>query len=440
MKMKYIAGAIAAIAAAQAHAVVLDISTQAPQVTVYVSGASAQKTAFEAVVANAVCVTPADVVKLTDGAGTSSKGWYCVGKGTAAGQRVLILNRTKGGSASGINMVLSTAATPVESEADTIDSGSCAAPVAKVSACTLKKKVESTMALSDVHPSEFGAGVLGSGAGYLSIGSLTTAAVGLQGFGVAVNPNMYLALQEQNIADGRLPSTCTAGDVTAACQPTISSSEYASLAAVAGGPKDAASLLPLATTTGDLTLCRRVDTSGTQASSNLFFLNNVCGSKGYFGSETPAKNADYGSAPFTVVDNSETDNVKACLNDATGLRMGVISLENDPATDVANTINTVAPGIYKFVKIDGVSPNYTAAGVADAKQKANTRNGSYKFAVESYALYKGSAVEKAVAKQIADSLKSSISDLRGVLSLTGTGSTSALYTRGGNNCAPLMQR
>lgn len=432
MQLKYIVAAIAAIAAAQAHATVISPVGATPDVVVYVTGASAQKPALEATVATAVCVTPLDVVKLTDGASTSSKGWYCNGKGTAAGKKVLVLNRTSGGSAAGINQVLSNAT--AETEAQTIDFATCGAPnSSNVSACTGKKAVESIMALSDVKPSEFAAGILQSGAGYLSPSSLTIASVGLQGFGVVANDNMYKALQEQNIADGRLGASCTVGDVTAQCQPTISSADYASLVSTGGSLKDAASLLPLASSynTQGVTVCRRVDTSGTQASSNVFFLNNVCGSVGFLGAEVATTNTDSDPGVYDVVMNSETSNVKTCVNTAADLRLGVVSLENVPVSGTDT---------YKFVKIDGVSPNYTAAGVADAKQKANTRNGSYKFAVESYAMYKGTALERAVAKQIADTLKASSQDLVGVLSLSGTGSTSALYTRGGNNCAPLMKR
>lgn len=426
MQVKFIVAAIAAMAAAGAQAVVVDPTGATADVTIYVSGASAQKPALEATVATAVCAVPGDVVKMSDTSGTGSKGWFCKGKGSALNKNVLVLHRTKGGSAAGVNQVLSTATN--ESEAETIDFATCGSfdAVAKTAVCTGKKKVESVMALSDVKATEYAAGILGSGAGYLAPSALTTVAVGLQGFGIVANPAMYTALQEQNVADGLLAASCVGNTVDAACQPSISSADYASVASVGGLTKDAASLVPAATATGALTLCRRVDTSGTQASSNLFFLNNVCGSKGYGGAEVPATNLDYS----WVIENSETADVKACVNNAADLRLGVVSLENVPG----------ASDSYKFVKIDGVSPNFTAAGAVDAKQKTNVRNGTYKFAIEAYAMYKGTTLEKAVAKQIADTLKSSTQDLVGVLSLSGTGSTSALYKRGGNNCAPLVKR
>lgn len=427
MQIKTIVAAIAALAAASAQAVVIDPTGATADVTIYVSGASAQKPALEATVATAVCAVPGDVVKLSDTSGTGSKGWYCNGKGSAANKKVLVLNRTKGGSAAGINQVLSSATD--EAEAETIDLATCGSfdAAAKTAVCTGKKKVESVMALSDVKPTEFASGILGSGAGYLAPTALTTVAVGLQGFGIVANPAMYTALQEQNVADGLLAASCVGNTTDAACQPSIRSADYASIVASSGSIKDAASLVPAATTSGALTLCRRVDTSGTQASSNIFFLNNVCGSMGYLGALVPATSADY---PSMVIENSETADVKACVNNAADLRLGVVSLENVPG----------ASDSYKYVKLDGVSPNFTAAGAVDAKQKVNTRNGAYKFAVESYAMYKGTTLEKAVAKQIADTLKASTQDLVGILSMSGSGSTSALYKRGGNNCAPLMKR
>lgn len=429
MQIKYLVAAIATLAAAGAQATVIDPTGATADVTIYVTGASAQKPALEATVATAVCAVPGDVVKLTDGSGTGSKGWYCLGKGSAAGKKVLVLNRTKGGSAAGINQVLSNAT--AESEAETINLSTCGTfnATTKTATCTGKTPIESVMALSDVKATEFAAGILGSGAGYLSTSALTVVPVGLQGFGIVANPNMYAALQEQNKADGLLPDSCALGDATADCQPSINSADYASLVSAGGLTKSSADLLPNAGTynSQQVTVCRRVDTSGTQASSNIFFLNNVCGSKGFGGADAPTYNADYS----WVIENSETSDVKACVNNVADLRLGVVSLENVP---VAGTDS------YKFVKVDGVSPNFTAAGVADPKQKVNTRNGSYKFAVESYAMYKGTTLEKVVAKQIADTLKASTQDLVGVLSMSGTGSTSALYKRGGNNCAPLLKR
>ncbi len=435
MKMKYLAAAVATLAVAQAHATPLSPnvggSVNTPDIVVYVSGASAQKPALQAVVATAVCQTPADVTKLTDGAGTSSNGWFCLGKtanANTSGKKVLVLYRSKNGSAAGLNQVLSTSF--AESEATTIQFSSCAASTSGTSACTGSEKLESIMALSDVKPGEFAEGILtGSG------NAVTSVAVGLQGFGIAVNGNLYQALQEQNIADGRLPATCSVGDTSAACQPSIGKADYASLAASAGAIKDAATLLPEASSFNgqDLTLCRRVDTSGTQASSNIFFLNNICGTKGYLGASLPATNADFNASPFVVVENSETADVKSCVNNTSGLRLGVISLENVP---VAGTDS------YQYVKLDGVSPNYLNDGSADAKQKTNLRNGSYGFAMESYAVYSNNATagQKAVAVQLANALKASTQDLTGILALTGSGTTSALYKRGGNNCAPLMQR
>jgi hypothetical protein len=453
MQVKYIVAAIAAIAGAQAQATVLDLAAAQPEITVYITGASAQKTALAASVP-AICDVANDVVRLSDTstAATGTVGWYCKTKAItgASGKRTLVLYRSKNGSAAGINQLLST--DTLESQAETIDPTSCSATSGSsgsyVSTCTATVKLESTMALSDVAATEFAAGVL------LTTGrapsSLTKANVGLQGFGVVVNAEMYTALQEQNVADGLMDVSCVGVTTTYACQPSIRSTDYASLISASGTIKSAAALVPAATASAsDLVLCRRVDTSGTQASSNIFFLNNVCGSTGFKGQESPISSADgFTASPLISFETPETGDAKDCLNNKTGstwnttaagLRIGVVSLENIPGSS----------DVWKFVKIDGVSPNYaydttTSAWIADAKQKKQVRNGAYKFAVESTALWGGAAdaAQKAVAASIAGTMKSSTSDLVGVLAVSGASTlpTVAQYKRNGNNCGELIKR
>ena len=50
-------------------------------------------------------------------------------------------------------------------------------------------------------------------------------------------------LQARNIAEHLIPSSCSVGDMTAACQPTIRSADYASLISKQGAVKTAAALL-----------------------------------------------------------------------------------------------------------------------------------------------------------------------------------------------------
>ena len=107
--------------------------------------------------------------------------------------------------------------------------------------------------------------------------SLTAIPLVMQGFGIAVNPNLYSALQTKNVAEGLLPSSCSAGVTSAACQPTIRRVEYAGIVTKSGSYDSATKLLGTSSAQA-LTLVRRGDLSGHQAAANIHFANNACGS------------------------------------------------------------------------------------------------------------------------------------------------------------------
>ncbi len=102
-------------------------------------------------------------------------------------------------------------------------------------------------------------------------------------------------------------------------------------------------------------VCRRVDTSGTQASYEMFFLNQRC---------------TVGVRPFVtngphVFLGSGTANVKACLNELDQEKMwaiGIMSTEN---------VASAPEDRWRFVKMDGVAPTLL-----------NTFSGRWPFFVE----------------------------------------------------------
>lgn len=435
MNFKIIAAACAALCSASAFAAPLNPVTQAPELTFYIGGASAQKAALNAVAPDLFAV-PADVVKITQAAGQKTLGWYGMSKSTltTTSKRLFVAYNSTGGSNAGVAQLLTTGA-PAEAEANivTVGNAGCGATTGAAgtwtAACTTTAVTEVDMALSDVYPGEAVPGVLPTGPGTISVGALTVKKTALEGFGVAVNPALYAALQS---AQGLCAGTA------AACQPSIRRADYASLVTVEGSIKDAGALLGNSDAT-PLTLVRRVDSSGTQAASNIFFANNVCGTLGYQGALNTVGQFDSNPGVFDISEQSETGGVRTALTgtNTTGYALGVVSLENIPTTALTS---------YQFVKLDGVSPNYSAAGVADLKQRNAFASGSYPFAVEMTGMYRTSAtaVTKKLAEAVITGLKSSaLHDLAGLAYLDNpaaytVGGKQSRVNRGGNNCQPLI--
>lgn len=196
-----------------------------------------------------------------------------------------------------------------------------------------------------------------------------------QVFGLAVSNAMYTALQTKQGLTG-----CGVDSVTPACQPTISKAQYTSIANddfnSAKETKGAGLFLGAAFDGQDVVKCRRVSTSGTQSSSNEFFLKNFIGSDGAVaGAQQPADGVLYASGqglPYSVNEGSGTGNTRACLSTNT-YAVGVLSLENAP------DLTTRAGGAradrkWRFVKINGVHAYEPAVN-----STATAKSGDYEF-------------------------------------------------------------
>jgi hypothetical protein len=192
-------------------------------------------------------------------------------------------------------------------------------------------------------------------------------------FGVAVSVPLYRAMQT---AQGITSTACTDGvgtdDFEGACMPNITSAQYASIAALSGSYHQSwKSVVP--GSTKDVYLERRVDSSGTQATSNANFLRNPCnGDPAATGSLDPA---DTTLNHFHVALNSGTGNVKTNLTNETNAGnygIGIMSMENNWRSDAA------ASAGYRFVKLDGINPE--EGDLVDARLSATT--GNYKLVSE----------------------------------------------------------
>lgn len=203
-----------------------------------------------------------------------------------------------------------------------------------------------------------------------------------QVFGVAVSVPLYRALQTaQSLAD--INSTT----FDPAVAPNITKAQYVAIATQNGAYQtDWAPIVGAAGTGKKVILARRVATSGTQASSNSFFLANPC-AKGLGADLAPAVVSD-SSPTFEVFEGAGTGNVKTRLTTASlntgadNFAIGIISVENDWRAEAASTASpplAFGPSAgYRFVKVNGIHPE--AGDVVNGR--ATTISGAYEFAKE----------------------------------------------------------
>lgn len=278
-----------------------------------------------------------------------------------------------------------------------------------VAGITATGTVKSAGGFMDVEPAAFDASLLDPFGGVEGLADKVASASFSQAFGVAVSRDLYAALQTKQGLSG-----CTADTLTPACQPTVSRAQYASIATSSfnSAKSDINSLFGVPA--GKLTLCRRVSTSGTQAASNQFFLNNLTGNGPNFGAEVPADAATYGPGAlptFEVKEGSGTSNARDCLN-AAGYGIGVLSLENVPAASTG----------YRFVKLNRVE-GFDAAN----SSQATGMNGEYEFAYQSFKFTAAGAGSNAVI----DAIDAELTVLGTTNGLWGAGESQ--FSRNGNN-------
>jgi hypothetical protein len=307
---------------------------------------------------------------------------------------------------------------------------------------------------SDVEPGILPAALGGGDTAVNAKGTPAQANFG-QAFGVVVSRNLYRALQ---VAQGIAANTDALDpNFDPANAPNITKQQYAAIADSAGSyHTDWSPLVGTAGAGKKVVLARRVNSSGTQASSSAFFLNNPC-SAGLQGAAVPAAAADT-SPTFEVFEGAGTGNVKQRLSLANlqnDFAIGVVSLENDWRIEAVPATPTVAaPGShqYRFVKLNGVHPE--AGDTANAR--ATVTNGNYTFHMESYSFdrnnYAGVPVKTAFETGIIGAINTALVNPptlascavfpRGLTLNPAAGSICALGnpvsngTNFGNSCAP----
>lgn len=281
---------------------------------------------------------------------------------------------------------------------------------------------------SDVEAALFGVDVS-------AYGTESKALIG-QVFGVAVSTPLYREMQvEQGIYADLATAAASDASFDPANAPNITSAQYAAIAASGGGYQDGLyHLLPnSANNANPLYLMRRVATSGTQASSNAFFLKNPCaGASGL----VPATAAESNPGVLVITEDSSSSTLKTNLG-AHGTNgefaIGVLSLENNLAADGLAA---------RYLKLDGVHPE-----TGDAKARATTLNSDYAFAMEMVNFIPTTAAGtfgETLIGQITTSLgaPASCTDVPRGLFLSPEGGACNVGvethkgTKFGNNCAP----
>lgn len=469
------------------------VNTCAPAQTFYVAGSSALGGAISSVItANSTTgatgyfdttVVPFVVSVIDTGtpngvsvanptnagkAGNGVTAWYGMSKASLTGGTsvpVLVVYNSYMGSAAGVSQVLSTAKTvssipesfvvkvgPTANVANTCTAVTTAIPILGTTstvttasnkvACSSNASIMADIAISDVDVTELLE--LYPAAAKAKLSAYTRTPVAMQGFAVGVNNNFYNALQAAQVTAGALPSTCTTGTYSEVCQPSISKAQYASLVSTSGSIKSAAGFIPGDTTV--LTLARRDQMSGTQASSNIHFLSDVCNvldakSKiNTHGGALTARRATDSTADLVIHENVQTGDVETDLKLTTGYSIGAIALSKASSTS------------YKFVKLDGVSPNF-AKGSSTLYSSTQLRNnmidGSWGFQMTAYTVaptaamtYDAKKAPKAefIKQMVADLSNSTLHDLSAIGYFNGTAKATKVSRVAGNNCSPLIAK
>ncbi|QVL45272.1 MAG: hypothetical protein KFB94_08445 [Methylophilaceae bacterium] len=290
---------------------------------------------------------------------------------------------------------------------------------------------------SDVEAALFSPSI--GGGNVSSKGTETDVGVG-QVFGVAVSIPLYRALQTQQ---GILTQ-----DDDPANAPNITSSQYASLISPAGDAAFSGWNIILPGNQKKVKLERRVDTSGTQSSSNAFFLRNPC-AIGVNQTLPLSYAVDSVDDLYQVVLHSGSGDVQTALtsasnslNEADQFAIGVLSLENNWRTAGSR-------GGYRYLKIDGVHPELDDTDRA----RKTAANGDYKFHMEMKQFVRNgpkTPFEAAVLDEITAQLRNPPANTcltfpRGLTLNPSNGSSCtvgvqiAKATNYGSNCAAPMQ-
>lgn len=193
-------------------------------------------------------------------------------------------------------------------------------------------------------------------------------------FGTPVTLNLRNALQTSQIASGKLPNTCAAGNESEACMPSLSQSQIASIFS-----GNLVNWNEVGLASNPVYIARRVLTSGTQTAARLFFLNDPCAdgmalfADGNSGESSTKPDACNAAAPAgAVFEGSGGGNVATCLTNHQRNNRWAIGINSLELPTTVDTSAAYTPGggaaipapndkvlnstTQRHIKIDGFAP------------------------------------------------------------------------------------
>lgn len=494
MNFSYSRLAIAVAATLGAGQAMATDPTKAQDIVVYIGGSSALDKPLVSVITSDICDSALSSIDYLDFTPTNtngtisyapkSDGWGIACQSSKLGitgnPKILIIKRSKDGSGFGVNPLAQnivkktvsgktvyTATDPTATirgtAQPTLTSSKCVVKDnafpnawACTSASTDWENVIFDGGLSDVDPGMFaGAGINE----YSTFPSMTASQVKLltiktvvaQVFAPVVNTGLYKALQEAQFGLG---NECV-GKVTAACMPSLSSEQLASIYAGKVKTWDEVKVSgksltdPTVTSTSDgdslhrVFIVRRDSGSGTQAVQNAAFLNAPCSQA--FGGIAPAfdlmalKKPDVNLYPGAVGSNEATGPIVTEVA-STGTSENLYGdYQNGSNNSGLNTKaykgwaigflgaerNTKQTFEYRYIKVDGLAPtlenvwsgHYKVWGEATMQWRSGLASWAKKSFVDGANKLAGNANTGANKAKILDKIQQSLANPARLLSL-----------------------
>ena len=281
---------------------------------------------------------------------------------------------------------------------------------------------------NDVNPDTFPSGTIGSNTVFESFPAGVA-----QMFGVGASVALYEKMFNAQKAAGLLPPTCQVTDTAIAyCVPSIGKPQMSTI--MSDNEFNSAYLKGLEFLTGDaadnaveLRYVRRVDTSGTQASAQNFFLGLTCSRANLPVVPEPIEDDEVGGLKdklrnsIRVYAAGGTSDVRNELNKPGVFALGVLSGENNQTGQS-----------WRWLRISNSSIGENAVPGSAGITNSNTMQaGTYDFYFE-LTYSGGNAANNAFLATVANSLNT----LPAPVGLVNNTVLTSGYNKGGNTCLP----